>query len=145
MSNWAMIDDDERNAKVLQVIQELIAVLGQERKHIVAFEQGQLVPIHLRKIELINELAALRAAAPSATPGDQAPRVACGPLPSALVQQVQVAAHRLEIEARINALLCGEASAALSRRLGVQPESTGTYDKRAARSMNIPARVKRAA
>lgn len=142
MSNWAMIDDDERNAKVLQVIQELIAVLGQERKHIVAFEQGPLVPIHLRKIELVAELAELRA---SVSPNDQAQRVACGPLPSPLVQQVQVAAHRLEIEARINALLCGEATAALSRRLGAQPESTGTYDKRAARSMNIPARVKRAA
>lgn len=143
MKPWDLIEDDENLGRTLQVLEELNELCARERGHLVALEHSALPVIHLRKVELVEELRQLRETAA------QHPEEVAVYRPASVAEdlrsRIRLAADRLAIQARANQMLHEQIVSTLSIRLGREPDDPGIYDGRARRAMRAPTSRKRAA
>lgn len=109
---------DELN-RAEELLKALWTALGDEQKAVAMLDAAALERARLQKEKLSAELTTL---APSALAGHNDRR---------RVEELRALATRVTQQARANAVLLVDATELLSARLGIQPQSAGTYDRSA--------------
>jgi hypothetical protein len=105
--------------KAEELLKALWTALGDEQKAVAMLDAAALERARLTKERLSAELTTL---APSALSGHADRK---------RVEELRALATRVTQQARANAVLLFDATELLSARLGIQPASTGTYDRSA--------------
>jgi hypothetical protein len=101
------------------LLKALWGALGDEQKAVAMLDAAALERARTHKEKLSAELTTL------------APAALAGHADRRRVEELRALATRVTQQARANAVLLVDATELLSARLGIQPQSAGTYDRSA--------------